>query len=82
MQLGALPETVVVGTNSGGICQYIQPGLGVLPNTRLAFRFALGERDVYGDGRSVDGHGLDVDVLLREDQGWTPERVAKLLPLF
>ncbi len=81
-QLGALPETVVVGTNSGGVCEFIQPGLGVLPGTRLAFRFALGASDFYGDGRSVDGHGLDVDVLLRDDEGWTPEKVAGLVPLF
>ena len=30
----------IPGTNSGGVCEFIQPGLGVLPNTRLGFRFA------------------------------------------
>lgn len=80
-QLGSLPETVVVGRNTGGICQFIQPGYGVLPHTRLPFRIALGESNVYGDHRSVDGHGLDVDVLLTRDEDWEPERVARLANL-
>jgi hypothetical protein len=81
LQLGSLPETVVVGRNTGGVSQFIQPGYGVLPHTRLPFRIALGESDAYGDHRSVDGYGLDVDVLLRGDGEWTPERIARLAEL-
>ncbi|KFE69651.1 S41 family peptidase [Hyalangium minutum] len=81
LQLGSLPETVVVGRNTGGVCQFIQPGYGILPHTRLPFRIALGESNPYGDHRSVDGYGLDVDVLLRGGEDWTPERVARLAEL-
>jgi hypothetical protein len=81
MSLASLPGTWLVGTNTGGVAQFTQPGYGVLPHTGLQFRFALGTSDIYGDGRSVDGHGLDVDVLLAPDDGWTAERIVKLAPL-
>jgi hypothetical protein len=69
--LASLPETVIVGSNSFGVAQYIQPGYSVLPHTRLPFRIALGTSDGYGDRRSFDGYGYDVDILLttREEQG-------------
>ena len=63
-QLASLPETIVAGTNTYGICQMIQPGYSVLPHTGLRYRIALGRSDPYGDNRSVDGYGLDVDVVL------------------
>jgi hypothetical protein len=44
----------------------IQPGYSVLPHTGLRYRIALGRSDPYGDNRSVDGYGLDVDVVLPE----------------
>ncbi len=62
--LAALPETIVAGQNSYGVGQYIQPGYAVLPHTRLPFRIALGTSDNYGDDRSFDGYGFDVDIVL------------------
>ena len=64
IMLSSLAETVVVGSNTFGVAQFIQPGYSVLPHTRLPFRIALGTSDVYGDGRSFDGYGLDVDIVL------------------
>jgi hypothetical protein len=68
--LSSLPETVIVGSNTFGVAQFIQPGYSVLPHTRLPFRVALGMSDGYGDNRSFDGYGYDVDFLLttQEDQ--------------
>jgi C-terminal processing protease CtpA/Prc len=63
-ELASLPETLVVGVNTYGVCQMIQPGYSVLPHTGLRYRIALGRSDPYGDNRSVDGYGLDVDVVL------------------
>jgi C-terminal processing protease CtpA/Prc len=63
-ELASLPETLVVGANTYGVCQMIQPGYSVLPRTGLHYRIALGRSDPYGDNRSVDGYGLDVDVML------------------
>jgi hypothetical protein len=39
----------------------------------LPFRIAMGMSDDYGDGRSFDGYGLDVDIVLdtEESQGAT-----------
>jgi hypothetical protein len=70
LQLSSLPETVIVGSNTFGVAQFIQPGYSVLPHTRLPFRVALGMSDGYGDNRSFDGYGYDVDILLttQEDQ--------------
>ena len=42
----------------------IQPGYSVLPHSALHYRIALGRSDPYGDNRSVDGYGLDVDVVI------------------
>ncbi len=63
-ELASLPETTVAGTNTYGVCQMIQPGYSMLPHTGLRYRIALGRSDPYGDNRSVDGYGLDVDVVL------------------
>jgi C-terminal processing protease CtpA/Prc len=77
--LSRLPEAVVVGLNTYGVTEYIQPGYSVLPNTRLPFRIALGTATIYGDGRSVDGYGLDVDVLVDGKDAWTKEALLRLV---
>lgn len=76
--LASLPETVVVGSNTYGVAQYIQPGYSVLPRTRLSFRIALGTSDLYGDQRSLDGYGLDVDVVLPTEASATPNAILRL----
>jgi C-terminal processing protease CtpA/Prc len=76
--LAALPETIVVGVNTAGVGQFIQPGLALLPHTGLAFRMALGTSDTYGDGRSFDGYGLDVDVVLPHPEDWSDDDLVQL----
>jgi hypothetical protein len=78
MLLAALPQTVIAGTNTYGVAQYIQPGYSVLPHTRLPFRIALGTSDNYGDNRSFDGYGFDVDVLLADQDDSSPESILSL----
>lgn len=63
-QLASLRETIVVGVNTYGVGQFVQPGYAVLPHTGLPYRLALGQSDIYGDGRSFDAYGLDVDLIL------------------
>jgi C-terminal processing protease CtpA/Prc len=79
--LAKLPEAFVVGVNTFGVMQYIQPGFSVLPNTRLPFRIALGTSDVYGDNRSTDGFGLDVDVVIDGEAGWNEAGLLRLANL-
>jgi hypothetical protein len=62
--LAANPGSVIAGQNTFGVGQFIQPGYFILPHSRVKFRIALGMSDNYGDGRSFDGYGLDVDVVL------------------
>jgi C-terminal processing protease CtpA/Prc len=76
--LATLPETVVVGENTFGVAQFIQPGYAMLPHTGLPFRIALGVSDAYGDGRSFDGYGFDVDIVLAEKRDWKMERLEAL----
>jgi len=66
-----------VGTNTFGVCQFIQPGYSVLPHTGLRYRIALGRSNYYGDNRSVDGYGLDVDVVLPEVDTLKPEQMRE-----
>jgi hypothetical protein len=68
----------IVGSNSFGVAQYIQPGYSVLPHTRLPFRIALGTSDGYGDNRSFDGYGFDVDILLTTQADQAPENILAL----
>jgi C-terminal processing protease CtpA/Prc len=76
--LASLPETLVAGTNTYGVMQNIQPGYSVLPHTGLRYRIALGRSDYFGDGRSVDGYGLDVDVVLPEVDSLRPMQLREL----
>jgi hypothetical protein len=62
--LSGLPGTVIAGTSTYGVMGFTQPGYFVLPHSRVPFRIALSRTDEYGDGRSVDGYGITVDVLL------------------
>ncbi|MGA2217648.1 MAG: S41 family peptidase, partial [Terracidiphilus sp.] len=78
MQLASLPETIVVGVNTFGVGQFIQPGYSVLPHTGLGYRIAQGRSNHYGDDRSYDGYGLDVDVVLPDVDILKPEQLTEL----
>lgn len=75
--LASLPETIVVGANTFGVCQFIQPGYSVLPHTGLRYRISLGMSNYYGDNRSVDGYGLNVDVVLPEVDTLKPDHMRE-----
>ncbi len=62
--LRSIPEALVLGQNTLGVAQFIQPGYFILPHTRIGFRIARGVADQYGDSRLFDGYGFDVDILL------------------
>lgn len=76
--LAAMPGTVIAGVNTFGVCQFIQPGYFVLPYTRTPFRIATGRSDLYGDNRSFDGYGFNVDVLLSSEQQLGREAIIDL----
>jgi hypothetical protein len=76
--LASLPETIVMGANTYGVVQNVQPGYSVLPRTGLSYRIALGRSDYYGDNRSVDGYGLDVDIVIPEIDTLTPTQIHDL----
>jgi hypothetical protein len=78
LALAAIPGTVVAGVNTYGVAQFVQPGYFVLPRTRLPFRVALGTNDNYGDNRSFDGYGFDVDVVLATKEERSAEGVLRL----
>jgi hypothetical protein len=63
------------------VAQYIQPGYFLLPHSRVPFRIALGRSDLYRDGRSVDGYGLDVDVVLPGELDQSADRITRLAEL-
>lgn len=77
-RLASLPDTIVAGINTFGVGQFIQPGYAVLPHTRLQFRIALGTSNFYGDNRSFDGYGLDVDVLVPDVNSLRARQLRKL----
>ena len=76
--LASLPETLIVGANTYGMSQFIQPGYSILPRTGLEYRIALGTSNIYGDNRSLDGYGLDVDVVLSEVDALKPQQLRGL----
>jgi len=76
--LASVPGTVIAGVNTFGVAQFIQPGYFVLPQTRLPFRVALGTADHYGDGRSFDGYGFDVDIVMAEKKDQSGEAILRL----
>lgn len=76
--LASLPQTIVAGTNTYGVLGFIQPGYSVLPHTGLPYRIALGRSNIYGDNRSVDGYGLDVDVVIPQTDDLGPKELREL----
>jgi hypothetical protein len=78
MDLASLPETIVAGDNTFGVGQFIQPGYSFLPHTGLMYRIALGNSNLYGDNRSVDGYGLDVDIVLPQIDSLKPAQLREL----
>jgi len=76
--LAGEPGAVIAGVNTYGVAQFIQPGFFMLPHTRIPFHISLGQSDIYGDGRSVDGYGLDVDLLLPGQAEQSPDAILKL----
>jgi C-terminal processing protease CtpA/Prc len=81
-RLASLPETLIAGVNSYGVSQMIQPGYSVLPHTGLRYRIALGRSDPYGDNRSVEGYGLDVDVVVPDIDQLGRDRMMQLANVF
>lgn len=76
--LSGLPDTVIAGSSTYGVMGFTQPGYFVLPHSRVPFRLALSRTDDYGDGRSVDGYGITVDVLLPTPQSLAPDSLKAL----
>jgi C-terminal processing protease CtpA/Prc len=74
----ATSRAVIAGVNTFGVMQFIQPGYFLLPHSDIRFRIALGRSDPYGDGRSVDGYGLDVDLLLPAAEDQSPAAILEL----
>ncbi|HEY5257333.1 MAG TPA: S41 family peptidase [Candidatus Baltobacteraceae bacterium] len=79
--IAGLPGTVIVGSSTYGVMGFSQPGYFVLPHSRVPFRLALSRTDAYGDGRSVDGYGINVDVLLSTAQSQTRASLIALAKL-
>lgn len=79
--LSGLPGTVIAGTSTYGVMGFTQPGYFVLPYSRVPFRIALSRTDAYGDGRSVDGYGITVDVLLATKQSQSQQSLLSLAKL-
>ena len=76
--LASIPGTTVAGINSFGVMQFTQPSYMILPNSRVAFRIARGTSDLYGDRRSLDGYGLDVDLILGNKEDSSPASILAL----
>jgi hypothetical protein len=76
--IAAVPGSIIAGVNTLGVAQFVQPGYFILPHTRLPFRIALGASDNYGDGRSFDGYGFDVDIVLSSEADMSPESIIRL----
>jgi hypothetical protein len=81
MVLAAQPEALVLGVNTCGVMQFVQPSYTVLPYSRIRFRIARGMSDAYGDGRSIDGYGFDVDVFLGTQAAQSNEALLELAAL-
>lgn len=76
--LAQLPGTVIAGSNTFGVTGFTQPGFLLLPHTRVAFQVATSRSDEYGDGRSENGYGLDVDVALTTASDWSAPSILAL----
>ena len=70
---------IVVGVNTGGVGEFVQPISFVLPFTKMPFEMAAGFSNVYGDNRSFEGYGLDVDILLSKSGDMSAKNLLLLI---
>jgi hypothetical protein len=71
-------DGVIAGVNTFGSSQFFRTGRFILPYSRLPFRLASSESDFYGDQRSFDGYGFNVDVLLPTERSQSIEAIVNL----
>lgn len=76
--LAQLPGTVIAGQNTYGLIGFTQPGEFMLPHTHVFFGVATSYIDAYGDGRSANAYGLDVDVVLPAQADWRKSSILAL----
>lgn len=76
--LAAIPDTLVVGSDTAGVGEFTNPGYFILPYTRIPFRIAMGISDIYGDGRSFEGYGLNPDILIPQLTDREPPQLLRL----
>ncbi len=76
--LAQLPGTVIAGENTFGVTGFTQPGFLLLPHTHIVFQLATSRSEDYGDDRSVNGYGLDVDVALPTTNAWSAQSILAL----
>ena len=70
---------LLVGTNIYGVIQFVLQGSVVVTNTRMMERIAFGTLDAYGDARSMDGHCINVDILLTTAAQHLVDVIAQLM---
>lgn len=71
-------QTLIAGSNTFGVLQFVQPGMMILSNTKIPFTVARGFSDLYGDNRSIDGYGIDVDVVFTDEDSHSEQGVVWL----
>jgi hypothetical protein len=71
--------TLIVGANTFGMAEFTVPAGFLLPFSGARVSLATGHSDIYGDSRSFDGYGLDVDVLLADEPSHTAASLEALI---
>jgi hypothetical protein len=76
-QVAQKKNALIAGVSSYGVDEYGFPATLILPRTKVGFRIARELDDSYGDGRSFDGRGYEVDYLLDAEETQTAEYLAE-----
>lgn len=70
---------VVLGENTGGCCEFVEPGLLILPKTKLPLFVPRGHNRIKNiDYPSLDGYGFAPDIYLDKDK-WNKEDILSCI---
>lgn len=75
--LKCFKNVCVIGENTAGTCQFVQPGLLFLPNSKMPIFIPAG-RNLMESTESIDGYGISPDVYVSE-QAWKKDSILKFI---
>lgn len=79
VMVSTIKNSIIIGENSSGTCEFVQPGVLFLPNTGLQIMIPRGvNNDIPKGQKRIDGIGFSPDLYL-SDTSWDRKSIMNLI---